>query len=177
MISYKTHINHTRYPHLAIDLGYSRNKQSCGLMYKGLTRPMELQFGSAIKNVAQWINQNGHCILVIEAVLSTFHDEYGNPDIRGNFEKGRGWYYGPGAVTFAAAVRFLSVLRQQVASDEIIILAEAFLSFKKRPSRHFNDAMIIYNQFWDTQPEKLKEGTEPILDFIFGVPSLRVFYE
>ncbi len=177
MISYKTRISQERYPHLAIDLGYSRNKASCGIMYKGLILPMELQFGSAIKTVAQWVDQNNHCILVIEAVLSTFHDEHGNPDIRGNFEKGRGWYYGPGAVTFAAAVQFLRILRQQVASDVLIILAEAFLSFKKKRSRHFNDAMIIYNQFWNTQPEKLKEGTEPILDFIFGVPSVRVFYE
>ena len=177
MISYKTHIGQAHYPHLAIDLGYSRDKATCGIMYEGLNQPMELQFGNAISNVAQWIDRNGPCILIIEAVLSTFHDESGNPDIRGDFEKGRGWYYGPGAVTFVAAVRFLRVLRQQVASDVLVLLAEAFLSFKKTRSSHSNDAMIIFNRFWDTQPENLKEGTEPIIDFIVGIPSVRAFHE
>ena len=79
-------------------------------------------------------------------------------------------------VTFAAAMRFLQVLRQQIASDVLVFLVEAFLSFKKTRSRHSNDAMIIFNRFWDTHPQKIKAGTEPILDFIDGVPSVRVFH-
>jgi len=58
-------------------------------MYKGIAQPIELQFGNTISAVAQWINQNSTCILIIEAVLSTFHNESGNPDIRGDFEQGR----------------------------------------------------------------------------------------
>jgi len=177
MIFYRTNIGEKHYPHLAIDLGYSRNKPTSGIMYEGIDQPMELQFGDAISTVAQWIYRNGTCILIIEAVLSTFHNESGNPDFRGDFEQGRGWYYGPGVVTFAAAMRFLQVLRQQIASDALVFLAEAFLSFKKTRSRHSNDAMIIFNRFWDTHPEKMKAGTEPILDFIAGVPSVRVFHE
>jgi hypothetical protein len=79
-------------------------------MYKGIAQPIELQFGNTISAVAQWINQNSTCILIIEAVLSTFHNESGNPDIRGDFGQGRA-------------------------------------------------------------------GTEPIIDFIEGVPSVRVFHE
>jgi len=177
MIFFKTHIGHKHYPHLAIDLGYSRDKRTSGIMYKGIDQPIELHFGDAIKSVSQWISQNGNCILIIEAVLSTFHNDCGNPDFRGQFEKGRGWYYGPGVVTFAAAMRFLQVLRQQVGSNSLVFLAEAFLSFKNTRSSHSNDAMIIFKRFWDTQPEKIKEGTEPILDCLEGVPSVYVFNE
>lgn len=176
MILYRTHIGEKHYPYLAIDLGYSRNKPTSGIMHEGIEQPVELQFGDAINNVAQWIDRKGTCILIIEAVLSTFHNESGNPDFRGDFELGRGWYYGPGVVTFAAAMRFLQVLRQQIASDALVYLAEAFLSFKKTRSKHSNDAMIIFNQFWDTHPEKIRAGTAPILDFIDGVPSVRVFH-
>ena len=131
MISYETHIEKGHHAHIALDLGYSRDKATCGIMYEGIDQPIELTFGNAIGVVAKWIDLNDHCILIIEAVLSTFHNESGNPDIRGDFEKGRGWYYGPGVLTFAAAMRFLKILREQVTNDVCVILAEAFLSFKK----------------------------------------------
>ncbi|MFC1488956.1 hypothetical protein ACFL6B_03815 [Thermodesulfobacteriota bacterium] len=146
-------------------------------MHEGIAQPEELQFGNTINSVSEWINQNNPCILIIEAVLSTYHNEAGNPDFRGEFERGRGWYYGPGVVTFAAALRFLQTLRQQVSSDASVLIAEAFLSFKKNRSSHSNDAMIIFNKFWDTHPEKLMAGTEPIADFIEGIPSVRVFHD
>ena len=37
--------------------------------------------------------------------------------------------------------------------------------------------MIIFNRFWDTHPKEIRAGTEPIIDFIEGVPSVRVFHE
>jgi hypothetical protein len=50
-------------------------------------------------------------------------------------------------------------------SNSIVYLAEAFLSFKKKRKRssHSDDALIIFNSFWDTHSESLKDGTEPIL--------------
>ena len=147
------------------------------MMYEGIDEPIELTFGDAIYAVKDRINIRGSCILVIEAVLSTFHNKEGNPDIRGNFEQGRGWYYGPGVVTFAAAIRFLSILRKIVSIDASVMLAEAFLSFKKNRSSHSKDALIIYKKFWETKPEVLRDGTEPILDCINGVPSVRVLAE
>jgi hypothetical protein len=177
MILYKTNIGDKHYPHLAIDLGYSRNKRTSGIMHEGLDQPRELKFGDAIHAVSQWVKRNGICILIIEAVLSTFHNESGNPDFRGEFERRRGWYYGPGVVTFAAAMRFLEVLRHQIGNDASVFLVEAFLSFKKNRSNHSNDAMVIFNRFWNTQPVKIKEEAKPILDYIDGVPSVRVFHE
>ena len=121
------------------------------------------------------MEQFGTTVLILEAVLSTYHDKYGNPDIRGDFEKRRGWYYGPGVVTYAAAIRFLTILRQKCLSNVNVYLAEAFLSFQKTPRCHSDDARIIFDSFWDTHSEKLKDTTEPILDFIEGIPSVRVF--
>ena len=177
MITYETQNLHPDYKHLALDIGYSRNKATCGIMYDGIGEPIELTFGKVITAVKNWIERNGPCILIVEAVLSTFHNNEGNSDIRGDFEKGRGWYYGPGVVTFAAAMRFLSTLRNIVSIDASVILAEAFLAFKQKRSNHSEDAMIIYNKFWETKPEKLRSGVEPILEDISGVPSVRVFTE
>ena len=177
MITYKTQDLQPHHKLIALDLGYSRDKATCGIMYDGLYQPIELTFGNAIRSVTDWIDRNGSCILVIEAVLSTFHDAVGNPDIRGDFEKGRGWYYGPGVATFAAAIRFLGVLHKQIAGNVSVYVAEAFLSFKKARSNHSKNAMVIYNRFWDTDPEEIKDGTEPILEYISGVPSVRVFSE
>lgn len=175
MINYQADKDVRYCPHLAIDLGYSHDARSCGIMHAGIKEPATLQFGATIKEVARLVEQIGTCVLILEAVLSTYHDEHGNPDIRGDFEKGRGWYYGPGVVTYAAASRFLRILRQKCLSNVTIYLAEAFLSFKKNRSSDSDDAKIIFDSFWDTQPESLKDGTEPILDIIEGIPSVRVF--
>ena len=175
MITFKTKINQIHYPHIALDLGYSHYAASCGIMYSGITEPTTLQFGATIEEVTRLVEQIGPCVLILEAVLSTYHNECGNPDIRGVFEKGRGWYHGPGVATYAAAVRFLRMLRKNCSSNATVYIAEAFLSFKKKRSRHSDDALVIFNSFWDTPSESLKDGTEPILDFILGVPSVKVF--
>ncbi len=175
MITFHTNIDRMDYPLLAIDLGYSHKKASCGIMHTGIKEPMSLTFGASIKEVIRLVEQHLTLVLVVEAVLSTYHDKYGNPDIRGDFEKGRGWYHGPGVATYAAAIRLLGTLRQNSTSNATVYLAEAFLSFKKTRSSHSNDALIIFNSFWNTNTKKLKDGTEPIQDFIEGVPSVRVF--
>lgn len=175
MITFHTRIIEEHCPLVAIDLGYSHDMASCGIMHPGIKEPATLQFGDAVREVTGLVEQIGPCILILEAVLSTYHDEYGNPEIRGAFEKGRGWYHGPGVATYAAAVRFLRMLRKNCSSNATVYLAEAFLSFKKKRSRHCDDARTIFDSFWDTPTESLKDGTEPILDFISGVPSVRVF--
>lgn len=175
MITFHTGIDRKDYPLVAIDLGYSHDKSSCGIMHAGIKEPITRKFGASIEEVIRLVEQLGSIILIVEAVLSTYHDEYGNPCIRGDFEKGRGWYHGPGVATYAAAIRFLSMLRQKCTSSAPVYLAEAFLSFKKTRSSHSDDVRIIIDSFWDTQTEKLKDGTEPILHFIERVPSVRAF--
>jgi len=180
MINFETEIqqnDQTNYSLIAIDIGYSRDRATCGIMHDGIEEPQVLTFGAAIESARQHINADSSKIpiLVIEAVLSTFHNKKGNPDIRGDFERGRGWYYGAGAVTLLAALRFLNVLRDEGLKCSRAVLAEAFLSFHQGPSDHARDSMSIYKQFWLTEPEDIKHGAEPIAKFISGVPTVRVF--
>ncbi|MDB2682043.1 hypothetical protein N9Z14_05550 [Opitutales bacterium] len=101
-------------PIIAIDLGYSANSRSCGFAHSGTKETQTLRFGECISSTVELLKQQGRHQLILEAVLSTYHRFDGNPDIRGDFEKGRGWYYGPGVATLAAALRFLHVLDQQL---------------------------------------------------------------
>ena len=78
-----------------------------------------------------------------------------------------------GAIFYAISAA--PAITQQSSAPHYVYLAEAFLSFKKNRSAHSDDAMIIFNSFWHTQPESLKDGTEPILDIVEGIPSVRVF--
>jgi hypothetical protein len=160
---------------IVLDLGYSRNQASCAIVATDPPTRRELTFGEAIEVTVGFLVEPVPSILILEAVLSTYHRPDGNPDIRGQFEKGRGWYYGPGATTHAAAMRFIRQLTGRVKADNDLLLAEAFLSFKKVKSRHLDDALTIHNKFWITQPVHLPDSCEPILDIVVGVPSVRVF--
>ena len=114
-------------------------------------------------------------MLVLEAALSTFHSPAGNPDLRGEFERGRGWYWGPGAVSLVAAQRFLRVVSSGLPPMLSIPLAEAFLSNKPKRTKHSQDALTILENFWASAPVQLRPGVEPAMGIICGVPSVRVF--
>jgi hypothetical protein len=159
---------------VVVDLGYSAHARSCGLYWTNVPEAVELQFGDAVRRVAELVVQRTKPILVLEAVLSTYHAPSGNPDIRGDFERGRGWYWGPGVLSFAAAIRFLQELNRRMEGRWLDI-AEAFLSNKDMPTGHGEDAVFIYEYFWDTAPEGLKQGVEPASPLVDGVPSVRVF--
>lgn len=156
---------------VAVDIGYSVRKRSCGLAWTGGDRPQEFTFGQAVGDVAELLMQVNRPLLVIEAPLSTYHNCSGNPDLRGGFEIRRGWYWGAGVLTLAAARRFLRVLADQLENREIF-LAEAFLPGSQG---HAADAQTILDNFWAITPEELVPGVEPASDLIEGVPSVRCF--
>ena len=161
---------------VAVDLGYSASKPTCGIAWAANETGCEEMFGAAIERVASILAQVGSGLLVIEAVLSTYHDATGNPDIRGDFERGRGWYYGPGAVSAIAAQRFLQSLANKLPEKfQPIPIAEAFLSFKKTRTRHSDDAAAILRGFSQPRPERLRIGTEPLSNLVLDVPEVRVF--
>jgi hypothetical protein len=160
-------------PIVVVDLGYSARRKSCGLYWTGAERPEELTFGNTIRSTAAIIKEKGHRLLVLEAPLSTFHATSGNPDVRGDFERGRGWYHGAGASTFAGAVRFLAALSELLTGE--LLLAEAFLSNKDGPTAHGEDAVQIHDSFWRTLPVELEQGVEAGFPLISGIPSVRVF--
>jgi hypothetical protein len=162
-----------RLPLLAIDLGYSAKMPSCGFTHSGARTLRSLHFGDAINEAADLLNAAGpHCI-VLEAALSTYHSPNGNPDIRGDFEKGRGWYYGPGVSTYAAALRFLSELDQRLPEKIAPIpVVEGFLSFKKTRSEHSEDARRLLSEFPTAERFAARPGSEPISPQIDGVPLI-----
>lgn len=161
---------------VVVDLGYSAHNSSCGVYWTGAAEPEEVQFGDSITTTAERIAQLKDPVLVLEAALSTYHAPSGNPDIRGAFEQGRGWYWGVGVLSFAAGLRFLQVLNQkkEVRGRDIAV-AEAFLPHRNRRTGHAKDAVFIHNYFWDRHPVAMKENVRAASHLIQRAPSVRDF--
>lgn len=160
-------------PIIAIDMGYSANSRSCGFTHSGTTETQTLRFGECITAALERFTQQGLHLLILEAVLSTYHRPDGNPDIRGEFEKGRGWYYGPGVATYAAALRFLKVLDQQLPkSMQPIPLVEGFLSYKKTRTQHCDDAWRLLVEFETAERFQARKGSEAVSAQVAGIPQI-----
>jgi hypothetical protein len=169
-----THQLDPKLPMIAVDLGYSAQQKSCGLASTHGPTAASLGFGECISEVVELMRAHGRHTLILEAVLSTYHRPDGNPEIRGSFEKGRGWYHGPGVTTFAAALRFLSELdRRLPKSLHPIPLVEGFLSYKPARTTHEDDARRILLEFEQAERFQAAEGSEPIAPFIAGLPEIR----
>ncbi|KRP36430.1 MAG: hypothetical protein ABS34_07475 [Opitutaceae bacterium BACL24 MAG-120322-bin51] len=161
-------------PLLAVDLGYSARSKSCGVAWAGGAVVQSLEFGECIERVAQQLSRVGRHTLILEAVLSSYHTSQGNPTIRGEFEKGRGWYHGPGVTTFAAALRFVRELNRALPSDlRPIPLVEGFLSYKPVRTAHSEDALRLLVEFDQAECFEALSGSEPICDLLDGVPQIR----
>ncbi|NBB80896.1 MAG: hypothetical protein GVY36_15850 [Verrucomicrobia bacterium] len=160
-------------PILAIDLGYSAKMPSCGFTHSGTKTLRSLRFGDVIGETCALLKKKGPHLLILEAVLSTYHGPDGNPDIRGDFEKGRGWYYGPGVSTYAAAIRFLAVLDAELPPKIAPIpLVEGFLSFKKTRSQHSEDARRLLSEFQTAERFHPRASSEAISPQIEGLPVI-----
>jgi len=163
-------------PVIAVDMGYSAKQRSCGLAWSGGDRPESHTFGEAIEGAAALARRVERPVIALEAVLSTYHDPAtGNPAIRGAFERGRGWYHGPGVASFAAAQRFLAKLAERLPADMTVDLAEAILSFKRTPTRHDADAQRIVNEFASAPIAHPTAGGEPASPLIAGTPAVWIF--
>ena len=163
----------TDLPLLGIDLGYSAKTKSCGLARSDSDAVHTLYFGECINHVVRLIRENGPHTLILEAVLSTYHNSEGNPDIRGDFEKGRGWYHGPGVTTFAAALRFLDQLDRQLPPGLKLPLVEGFLSYKPTRTIHQDDARRLVDEFAVAERFLPNAGSQPICPNIENVPEVR----
>jgi hypothetical protein len=158
---------------IAVDLGYSTSAKSCGIAWSSDTSAREYCFGACVRAVASHLRAKGPHILILEAVLSTYHNSEGNPAIRGPFEKGRGWYHGPGVSTYAAAVRFLQELdRTLPLALRPVPLIEGFLSYKPTKTTHSSDAERMLAEFPAAEKFYPAAGSEPIINQIEGVPTI-----
>jgi len=160
-------------PIIAVDLGYSAKSKSCGIAYSGTNETQSLTFGNCAKTLVNKIEQAGPHNLIIEAVLSTYHDPNGNPSNRGDFEKARGWYYGPGVTTFAAAQRLLTLLDQQLQTHLQIPIIEGFLSYKPARTQHTDDALRMIAELETAETFTPALGSEPILPSIDAAPIIK----
>ena len=106
-------------------------------------------------------------------MLSTYHNAAGNPEIRGQFEKGRGWYHGPGVTTFAAALRFIDVLDRRLPGGQQLPLVEGFLSYKTHRTQHQQDAQRLVDEFAQAEQFTAASGSQSIHPQIFGIPAIR----
>ena len=172
MYRYSTQID-IDLPLLGIDLGYSTKTKSCGVARSGSVDVYALCFGECIDHVVRLIREHGVHILILEAVLSTYHNPEGNPAIRGEFEKGRGWYHGPGVTTFAAALRFLDQLDQKLPAGLKLPLVEGFLSYKPTRTTHEADARRLIDEFAVAERFLSCAGSQPICKTVNGVPEIR----
>lgn len=159
-------------PLLAIDLGYSATQASCGIAASH-SENHTLEFGASIQWTADYLREHGPHVLILEAVLSTYHRPDGNPAIRGEFEKGRGWYHGPGVSTYAAALRFLQQLAPKLPDSSPLPLVEGFLSYKPVKTTHAHDAQRLLQEFEHAERFSPCSGSEPICPLIHGIPEVR----
>ena len=159
-------------PCLAIDLGYSATQASCGIAATH-SETYTLEFGASIQWTVDYLQTYGPHILILEAVLSTYHAPNGNPAIRGEFEKGRGWYHGPGVSTYAAAMRYLQQLAPLLPGPEPLPLVEGFLSYKPLKTSHAHDAERLLKEFDRAEQFNPRSGSEPITPIIKGLPQIR----
>ena len=73
----------------AIDLGFAKSRASCGVAWATSSRPeaVALTFEDCIAKVASLVRKQERANLIIEAPLSGFFSEDGNPIERGSFER------------------------------------------------------------------------------------------
>ena len=141
---------------IALDLGFSAKRQTCGLASTDKPEGELCCFAEAVKRVGHFCSVEqtaAPAALIIEAPLSCFFDddEVGNP-VHREFElqgcETRYWYVGAGATTCLAAVFFLRKLRQRLsASKAVITVFEGFGTFKKSRTSHAEDAKELLDKF------------------------------
>jgi len=165
---------------VAVDMGYSRRKKSCGFCVTG-GEGQNLTFGDMVREVKNILEDGKNPLLVIEAPLSTYHlqkgdSEKGNPERRFKDEKGNHeWYCHAGAGVLLGALRLLEQLSLSLDGKEIRI-AEAFLTQKHPVKKHEDVAKLIATRFYDAKSvDPCKEGVQAICNLIKGVPKIGVF--
>lgn len=130
-----------------LDIGFSKNKQSCGLLVHD-GEPDMFQFNKArdtILNLAA--NAAGPVNLTIEAPLSVAFDKWGNPNGRRIERQGsrtRYWYNGPGCGVMVAAIYLVRAIREADPIQDVRLF-EGFVSYKQSGvlSDHLRDVLLM----------------------------------
>jgi hypothetical protein len=123
-------------PVIAVDLGFSGKKASCGVAFSAFSerpRGSGMQFYRAADRVGQFITEHKASVLILEAPLSASFTSSGNPQPRGEFEhedQARWWSMSPGAAMALAALFFLRRINHAQANRKHKThVIEGFLSY------------------------------------------------
>ncbi len=150
---------------LAVDLGFSRSRKTCGLAWRngrsGQTETDKSRFGECADKVCGLLKTDPNAVLIVEAPLSGLFDKDGNPRGRDDFEQPapktiRYWYSGPGAAMCLAATFFLQKLSRRLhekpvdARPDHVILYEGFITSQSKPTNHLKDAKRLLAAFFCT---------------------------
>jgi hypothetical protein len=152
---------------LAVDLGFSKSRRTCGLAWSNgrsdQAETKQSQFGECVDKVCELLVSHRKAVLIVEAPLSGLFDKEGNPVERGEFERRnpnvasrstRYWYSGPGAAMCLAAVFFLRELVRRLrenlgeALPREVVLYEGFITFKSETTDHSADAKRLLDAFF-----------------------------
>jgi hypothetical protein len=162
---------------VAIDLGFSKTRKSCGIAWReGSARSYgeSLRFGECAKRVASLFEAHSRGTLIVEAPLSGKFTSAGDPIERGGFERKGGslskgthrhWYAGGGGVMCLAAIFFLRELLDEFqhlsdhAEEKEITLFEGFVTFKPEATRDVVDAQLLVDSFMGSHDHTVIEVT------------------
>jgi len=143
----KTEISVSTGEWLILDIGFSNNAASCGLMVNRQS-PVELRYNEAVEEICRFISNSSKPVnLVIEAPLSVAFDAKGNPKGRSIEKQGhktRYWYVGLGCTVMVAALYLVRAITE-ISSNVEVRLFEGFVSFKETgtKSNHSKDVEIL----------------------------------
>ena len=122
-------------PALAIDMGFSGDRPTCGIAFRAQgsreVARKRLQFGECVDFTSKTLASVSEAVLIVEAPLSAAFDRRGNPQARGAFEanpKPCWWSAGPGAAMALAAQYFLRALPGAGAGGQKCHLIEGFVT-------------------------------------------------
>jgi hypothetical protein len=169
---------------LILDIGFSNNSRSCGLMINR-NPPVELRFDEVVKTICSFISNSKIPVnLVIEAPLSVAFDSKGNPKgrtIERQGSKTRYWYVGLGCTVMVAALYLVKAIAETSNNVETRLF-EGFVSFKKTGSKsnHSKDVMLLRevienpNKFTEAiiEPETLKMAETDSLQSTFLIAGI-----
>jgi hypothetical protein len=186
-----TEINWASGSWVFIDIGFSNNSKSCGVLL-GDKAPFETTFGELYQAIESQFSSNLQQInLVIEAPLSVAFDRNNNPKGRRPEKinsKPRYWYTGPGVPVMVSSMYLLQEINKS-HKNENIALFEGFVSFKEKgaKSNHKEDVIklreiVKYSNKYQSciiKPEELTiDKTDKIFSAFavcgndFGIPPI-----
>ncbi|MFO7996673.1 MAG: hypothetical protein R6U93_05990 [Dehalococcoidia bacterium] len=169
---------------LILDIGFSNNKTSCGLLL-GDNAPKQLKFSDAVDTVVRIARDNPLLNLVIEAPLSVAFDWSGNPKARSIEKEGgrtRPWYVGPGCIVLVAGMYLVRRLCDSRPSADVRLF-EGFVSYKSKiaKSNHSRDAELLRKviksgrtlRHHAIKPEDLKTDPDDDIRSAFEVMNIK----